>query len=195
MAVGNRLQQKPTNSDTKSLFPNRKRATLQSRKSKLQAHMVIYILLSWTCKNKPDCNKTKSIHSKFTPNQSFFLSLYTYIFILSSGYVDSLLDEVTSRVRVGEMPHHEDVEDVPPPLCHQFIHPEKDVAVHIHYWHVSHEIKPPVLVIFCRKGRTNQMDCTGGQWNSNGSAKPSPAPSNKLSITDVSKSLEIRTKF
>lgn len=46
------------------------------------------------------------------------------------GYVDSLLDEVTSRVRVGEMPHHEDVEDVPPPLCHQFIHPEKDVAVH-----------------------------------------------------------------
>lgn len=46
------------------------------------------------------------------------------------GYVDSLLDEVTSRVRVGEIPHHEDVEDVPPPLCHQFIHPEKDVAVH-----------------------------------------------------------------
>lgn len=41
-----------------------------------------------------------------------------------------MLVEVTSRVRVGEMPHHEDVEDVPPPLCHQFIHPEKDVAVH-----------------------------------------------------------------
>lgn len=41
-----------------------------------------------------------------------------------------MLDEVTSRVRVGEIPHHEDVEDVPLPLCHQFIHPEKDVAVH-----------------------------------------------------------------
>lgn len=64
----------------------------------------------------------------------------------------------------------------------------RKMLLFIHYWHVSHEIKPPVLVIFCRKGRTNQMDCTGGQWNSNGSAKPSPAPSNKLSITDVSKS-------
>lgn len=51
-----------------------------------------------------------------------FVSLY-------SGYVDILIEKVRTFAQNGEIPHFDDVENVPPPLCEEFPHPDKDLAV------------------------------------------------------------------
>lgn len=50
------------------------------------------------------------------------------------GYVESLKVEATSRVRDTPMPRCEpdEMPDDPPPLCANFVHPEKDEAIDIH---------------------------------------------------------------
>lgn len=72
------------------------------------SHVVYIILLAWTCNNKAWV-LTWNDHKAFTIN-----SLHTKVLVLVYKLVDSLLDEVTSWVRVGEMSDHEDVEDVSP---------------------------------------------------------------------------------
>lgn len=39
------------------------------------------------------------------------------------------MDEMTSRVQLGKAALGEEVQDVPPPLCEQFHHLEKNAAV------------------------------------------------------------------
>lgn len=44
-------------------------------------------------------------------------------------YVAVLMDSAKSRARDTKMPHCDDVGEAPPPLCEQFLHPEKEDAV------------------------------------------------------------------
>lgn len=75
--------------------------------------------------NLEECHSLVN-HIKLNSCKGFcLLSLILKICYLHAG-------EVTSRVRVEQMPHHEDIDHVPPPLvlcqqvlCQQFVYPEK----------------------------------------------------------------------
>lgn len=92
------------------------------------------------------------------------------------------MDSAKSRARDTKMPHCDDVGEAPPPLCEQFLHPEKEDAVDQMLTRYRSKLSH---VEFCRMCVADLLDSTGRKWYANMLPQPSPTPSGKLSVPDV----------